>query len=194
MITIHYSLYAATDHNLTKMRFQHRGRRTRRVDVLPGEHLPAGGVHQDPRGLQRGLIGEPIGIAEKLRNQKHAGGRQGLVQGLLQEFALSSAEGVALMCLAEALLRIPDAATRDALIRDKIGDGDWAGWEWVGGGTFTTCMAVFLNKLYVGNAGTAARFLAAQGVQQGGSDVGLGAVGVGQAGRLGRGDERRGHG
>jgi hypothetical protein len=42
------------------------------------------------------------------------------VQGLLQEFALSSQEGVALMCLAEALLRIPDNATRDALIRDKI--------------------------------------------------------------------------
>jgi RHH-type proline utilization regulon transcriptional repressor/proline dehydrogenase/delta 1-pyrroline-5-carboxylate dehydrogenase len=47
------------------------------------------------------------------------------VQGLLQEFALSSQEGVALMCLAEALLRIPDAATRDALIRDKISHGNW---------------------------------------------------------------------
>ncbi|MFX8457366.1 hypothetical protein ABTL49_19620, partial [Acinetobacter baumannii] len=45
---------------------------------------------------------------------------------LMQEFALSSEEGVALMCLAEALLRIPDTATRDALIRDKIGGGDWA--------------------------------------------------------------------
>ncbi len=38
---------------------------------------------------------------------------------------MSSQEGVALMCLAEALLRIPDAATRDALIRDKISHGDW---------------------------------------------------------------------
>ncbi len=54
-----------------------------------------------------------------------SGGRAGLVQGLLQEFTLSSQEGVALMCLAEALLRIPDAATRDALIRDKIGRGEW---------------------------------------------------------------------
>ncbi len=42
-----------------------------------------------------------------------------MVQSLLQEFSLSSQEGVALMCLAEALLRIPDKATRDALIRDK---------------------------------------------------------------------------
>lgn len=47
------------------------------------------------------------------------------VEGLVREYALSSQEGVALMCLAEALLRIPDAATRDALIRDKIGQGDW---------------------------------------------------------------------
>ncbi len=47
------------------------------------------------------------------------------VEGLVQEYSLSSEEGVALMCLAEALLRIPDAATRDALIRDKIADGDW---------------------------------------------------------------------
>ncbi|EOG3618683.1 trifunctional transcriptional regulator/proline dehydrogenase/L-glutamate gamma-semialdehyde dehydrogenase [Pseudomonas putida] len=65
------------------------------------------------------------GIAEKLRNQKSAGGRAGIVQGLLQEFSLSSQEGVALMCLAEALLRIPDKGTRDALIRDKISTGNW---------------------------------------------------------------------
>ncbi|WP_028694972.1 trifunctional transcriptional regulator/proline dehydrogenase/L-glutamate gamma-semialdehyde dehydrogenase [Pseudomonas cremoricolorata] len=65
------------------------------------------------------------GIAEKLRNQKSASGRAGVVQGLLQEFSLSSQEGVALMCLAEALLRIPDKGTRDALIRDKISTGNW---------------------------------------------------------------------
>ncbi|EMF3450243.1 trifunctional transcriptional regulator/proline dehydrogenase/L-glutamate gamma-semialdehyde dehydrogenase [Salmonella enterica] len=64
-------------------------------------------------------------LAEKLRNQKSASGRAGMVQGLLQEFSLSSQEGVALMCLAEALLRIPDKATRDALIRDKISNGNW---------------------------------------------------------------------
>ncbi len=64
-------------------------------------------------------------IARGLRERSREGGRAGLVQGLLQEFALSSQEGVALMCLAEALLRIPDDATRDALIRDKIGDGHW---------------------------------------------------------------------
>jgi RHH-type proline utilization regulon transcriptional repressor/proline dehydrogenase/delta 1-pyrroline-5-carboxylate dehydrogenase len=47
------------------------------------------------------------------------------VAALIQEYALSTREGVALMCLAEALLRIPDAATRDALIRDKLASGDW---------------------------------------------------------------------
>ena len=47
------------------------------------------------------------------------------VDALMHEFSLSSEEGVALMCLAEALLRIPDADTRNKLIRDKIAGGDW---------------------------------------------------------------------
>ncbi|CAA0098552.1 Bifunctional protein PutA [Starkeya nomas] len=60
-------------------------------------------------------------LVEALR----AKGQKGPVEGLIHEYSLSSQEGVALMCLAEALLRIPDRATRDALIRDKIGHGDW---------------------------------------------------------------------
>ncbi|AYH29572.1 trifunctional transcriptional regulator/proline dehydrogenase/L-glutamate gamma-semialdehyde dehydrogenase [Pectobacterium parmentieri] len=64
-------------------------------------------------------------LAKQLRSQKSGSGRAGIVQGLLQEFSLSSQEGVALMCLAEALLRIPDKSTRDALIRDKISRGNW---------------------------------------------------------------------
>src|SRR5579859_2006924 len=60
-------------------------------------------------------------LIEKLRARP----TPGLVQGLMREYALSSQEGVALMCLAEALLRIPDSATRDALIADKIGRGEW---------------------------------------------------------------------
>lgn len=47
------------------------------------------------------------------------------VDALMHEFSLSSQEGIALMCLAEALLRIPDKATADKLIRDKISQGDW---------------------------------------------------------------------
>jgi len=60
-------------------------------------------------------------LVESLRRKSTGSG----VEGLIQEFALSSQEGVALMCLAEALLRIPDRATRDALVRDKITKGDW---------------------------------------------------------------------
>jgi RHH-type proline utilization regulon transcriptional repressor/proline dehydrogenase/delta 1-pyrroline-5-carboxylate dehydrogenase len=63
--------------------------------------------------------------ARKLVSALRAKGQQGAVEGLIHEYSLSSQEGVALMCLAEALLRIPDRATRDALIRDKIGHGDW---------------------------------------------------------------------
>lgn len=47
------------------------------------------------------------------------------VDALMHEFTLSSQEGIALMCLAEALLRIPDRETADKLIRDKISGGDW---------------------------------------------------------------------
>ena len=56
-----------------------------------------------------------------------AKGTRGALDGLVREYDLSSQEGVALMCLAEALLRIPDRATRDALIHDKISTGDWRG-------------------------------------------------------------------
>jgi RHH-type proline utilization regulon transcriptional repressor/proline dehydrogenase/delta 1-pyrroline-5-carboxylate dehydrogenase len=48
------------------------------------------------------------------------------IDAFTQEYALSSEEGVVLMCLAESLLRVPDSATADRLIRDKIGMGDWA--------------------------------------------------------------------
>ena len=43
----------------------------------------------------------------------------------MREYGLSSEEGVILMCLAEALLRIPDAETADALIAEKIAGGHW---------------------------------------------------------------------
>ena len=47
------------------------------------------------------------------------------IESFLQEFKLSSQEGVLLMCIAEALLRIPDTATTQKLIRDKFAQGDW---------------------------------------------------------------------
>src|SRR5271167_5123131 len=68
-------------------------------------------------------------IAERARGFVAAVRRQRLGKGgidaFLPEYSLSSPEGVALLCLAEALLRIPDAETVDRLIRDKIGEADW---------------------------------------------------------------------
>jgi len=49
----------------------------------------------------------------------------GGLDAFLHEFQLSSKEGVVLMCLAEALLRVPDSLTVDKLIRDKVGEADW---------------------------------------------------------------------
>jgi len=51
--------------------------------------------------------------------------QQGVMEAFMQEYDLSSEEGVVLMCLAEALLRIPDSDTAEKLIADKLGDADW---------------------------------------------------------------------
>src|SRR5450631_2720390 len=75
--------------------------------------------------LSREIADAAQSLARRLVSTLRASGSRGGVEALIQEFSLSSQEGVALMCLAEALLRIPDTATRDALIRDKIGGGDW---------------------------------------------------------------------
>src|SRR4051794_6443028 len=50
----------------------------------------------------------------------------GMLEVFLSEYGLSTREGVALMCLAEALLRVPDAPTMDDLIQDKIAPYDWS--------------------------------------------------------------------
>lgn len=50
---------------------------------------------------------------------------QGAIEAFMRQYDLGSEEGVLLMCVAEALLRIPDQETADALIRDKLGDADW---------------------------------------------------------------------
>src|SRR5690348_1069447 len=65
---------------------------------------------------------EATALVEAIRRrQQDAGG----VDALLRAYDLSSGEGIVLMCLAEALLRIPDADTADRLIADKLGSADW---------------------------------------------------------------------
>ena len=62
-------------------------------------------------------------LVESIRS--HAGGLGG-IEDFLHAYSLSTREGLALMVLAEALLRVPDAATADALIEDKLAAGDWS--------------------------------------------------------------------
>ncbi len=83
--------------------------------------LMAGRPLSDP---ERGEVREE---AESLvRLARRSARKQGVVESFLQEFSLSTREGLALMCLAEALLRTPDEETRDRLIAEKIASADWA--------------------------------------------------------------------
>ncbi|MFB1024339.1 MAG: bifunctional proline dehydrogenase/L-glutamate gamma-semialdehyde dehydrogenase, partial [Octadecabacter sp.] len=69
-----------------------------------------------------------VAIAEQgadLVRRIRAASDPGLMEVFLAEYGLSTDEGIALMCLAEALLRVPDADTIDALIDDKIAPSNW---------------------------------------------------------------------
>ncbi|HEV2622376.1 MAG TPA: bifunctional proline dehydrogenase/L-glutamate gamma-semialdehyde dehydrogenase PutA [Frateuria sp.] len=67
-----------------------------------------------------------IDLAADLVSRVRARARdQSAVESFMRQYDLSSEEGVLLMCVAEALLRIPDKVTADKLIRDKLGDADW---------------------------------------------------------------------
>ncbi|WP_028021654.1 bifunctional proline dehydrogenase/L-glutamate gamma-semialdehyde dehydrogenase PutA [Enterovibrio calviensis] len=61
-------------------------------------------------------------LIERVRADKKA---VQMIDALLLEYSLDTREGILLMCLAEALMRVPDAKTADALIRDKLGVADW---------------------------------------------------------------------
>ncbi len=65
---------------------------------------------------------QAVGLVERTRLRASD---PAMVEAFMREYDLSSEEGVLLMCVAEALLRIPDQATANKLIRDKLGDADW---------------------------------------------------------------------
>ena len=69
------------------------------------------------------VVATAAGLVESARVSAR---KQGVVESFLKEFSLGTREGLALMCLAEALLRTPDAETRDRLIAEKIAMADWA--------------------------------------------------------------------
>ncbi len=75
------------------------------------------------QGQRQAIAADAIALVKAARASAQ---RQGVVESFLQEFSLATQEGLALMCLAEALLRTPDAETRDRLIAEKIGSADWA--------------------------------------------------------------------
>src|SRR6201987_732797 len=75
-----------------------------------------------PADMRDRIAERARGFVAAVRHQRLG---KGGIDAFLHEYALSSPEGVALLCLAEALLRIPDAETVDRLIRDKIGEADW---------------------------------------------------------------------
>jgi len=74
-------------------------------------------------GARQSIVTEAASLVDEARSHAR---RQGVVESFLQEFSLGTKEGLALMCLAEALLRTPDAETRDRLIAEKIAMADWA--------------------------------------------------------------------
>ncbi|WP_295074659.1 bifunctional proline dehydrogenase/L-glutamate gamma-semialdehyde dehydrogenase PutA [Tabrizicola sp.] len=67
------------------------------------------------------IVAEGADLVRRIR----ASAKPGLMEVFLAEYGLSTDEGIALMCLAEALLRVPDAETMDALIEDKIAPSNW---------------------------------------------------------------------
>ncbi|MGI1660665.1 bifunctional proline dehydrogenase/L-glutamate gamma-semialdehyde dehydrogenase PutA [Palleronia sp. KMU-117] len=78
-------------------------------------------AHAPTAALRQAATARATRLVEAIRND----GRPGLMEVFLAEYGLSTREGIALMCLAEALLRVPDADTIDALIEDKIAPSDW---------------------------------------------------------------------
>ncbi|MBT9445710.1 MAG: bifunctional proline dehydrogenase/L-glutamate gamma-semialdehyde dehydrogenase PutA [Hyphomonadaceae bacterium] len=70
-----------------------------------------------------GVEAEARALVRKARGLKR---RKGVMESFLEEFGLSNSEGLALMCLAEALLRVPDDDTADRLIAEKIKSGRWS--------------------------------------------------------------------
>lgn len=77
------------------------------------------GLSQEDRSR---ICARATDLVSAIRNET----RPGLMEVFLAEYGLSTDEGIALMCLAEALLRVPDADTIDALIEDKIASSNWA--------------------------------------------------------------------
>jgi RHH-type proline utilization regulon transcriptional repressor/proline dehydrogenase/delta 1-pyrroline-5-carboxylate dehydrogenase len=74
-------------------------------------------------GARHRAVSAGVALVEGARARRD---ERPFLDAFLQEFGLSNQEGIALMCIAEALLRIPDDATADRLIAEQLAGGDWA--------------------------------------------------------------------
>jgi len=88
-------------------------------DAAVGDLLRAARLDPDAR---EAVLTRAAALVERVRTRA---GEQTAVESFMRQYDLSSEEGVLLMCVAEALLRIPDAGTADRLIQDKLGEADW---------------------------------------------------------------------
>jgi RHH-type proline utilization regulon transcriptional repressor/proline dehydrogenase/delta 1-pyrroline-5-carboxylate dehydrogenase len=104
--------------------------------ILDWDRLDASKYRDEREAVAALLAAEPLPpvmratvhreAAALVTKARHMDRRPGMVESFLQQFSLSTPEGLALMGLAEALLRTPDADTRDRLIAEKISAADWA--------------------------------------------------------------------
>jgi len=90
----------------------------------PDEAIAAGFLAQAGReaAAEARIDARTTRLIEAIRAET---GGLGGIEDFLREYSLSTREGLALMVLAEALLRVPDSATADRLIEDKLSSGDW---------------------------------------------------------------------
>ena len=96
------------------------------ADACPDEQRAVAALLQAAAAIDGGRRQRILADARALvRRARLAARKAGAVDALLQEFGLGDAEGLALMCLAESLLRIPDGDTADRLIGEKVRAGDW---------------------------------------------------------------------
>ena len=93
----------------------YRGDERGMVSALIDNAALAADLNADVRNLAMRLVAQVRTLRQKTTG----------IDSFLTQYSLSSDEGIALMCLAEALLRVPDNATVDSLIKDKLASADW---------------------------------------------------------------------
>ncbi|WP_208353142.1 bifunctional proline dehydrogenase/L-glutamate gamma-semialdehyde dehydrogenase PutA [Pseudaestuariivita rosea] len=104
--------------SLTELRERIRSRHLSDEDQVLDNLIQQAAIDED---LRHRAVTRATSLIETIRNSNSPG----LMEVFLAEYGLSTEEGVALMCLAEALLRVPDTETMDALIEDKIAPSAW---------------------------------------------------------------------